>query len=174
MVASSLTQYLQTSEVKKDVKLPTRAFTTSVSLRDLVHSNGAREDKEKEGGTDDTNYFLNPESFDKSMEEELTDDDYFICRPYTIGFVLGQKTWVYFIKIDNLLEIEWPGDPFQSLQLPEDKKRLVHRLVKGFGSGKADTFDDIIKGKGKGLIFLLHGPPGLGKTLTAGMNLGWK
>ncbi|KAL9625862.1 MAG: hypothetical protein Q9160_000182 [Pyrenula sp. 1 TL-2023] len=28
-------------------------------------------------------------------------------------------------------------------------------------------FDDIIKGKGKGLVFLLHGPPGLGKTLTA-------
>lgn len=29
-------------------------------------------------------------------------------------------------------------------------------------------FDDLIKGKGKGMIFLLHGEPGVGKTLTAG------
>jgi len=26
-------------------------------------------------------------------------------------------------------------------------------------------YDDIIKGKGEGLVFLLHGTPGLGKTL---------
>lgn len=30
-------------------------------------------------------------------------------------------------------------------------------------------FDDLIEGKSKGLIFLLHGEPGVGKTLTAGM-----
>jgi SpoVK/Ycf46/Vps4 family AAA+-type ATPase len=28
-------------------------------------------------------------------------------------------------------------------------------------------FDDIVKGKGRGLILVLHGPPGVGKTLTA-------
>jgi DNA polymerase III delta prime subunit len=32
-----------------------------------------------------------------------------------------------------------------------------------------EQVDDIISGKGKGLIFLLTGPPGLGKTLTAGV-----
>lgn len=26
---------------------------------------------------------------------------------------------------------------------------------------------DIVEGKGKGLVILLHGPPGVGKTLTA-------
>lgn len=30
-------------------------------------------------------------------------------------------------------------------------------------------FADPIKGKGEGLIILLHGPPGTGKTLTAGI-----
>jgi SpoVK/Ycf46/Vps4 family AAA+-type ATPase len=30
-----------------------------------------------------------------------------------------------------------------------------------------DTFDDVIQGKGKGIIMLLSGPPGVGKTLTA-------
>jgi SpoVK/Ycf46/Vps4 family AAA+-type ATPase len=29
---------------------------------------------------------------------------------------------------------------------------------------------DFVKGKGEGLIFLLHGKPGVGKTYTAGMT----
>jgi replication-associated recombination protein RarA len=32
---------------------------------------------------------------------------------------------------------------------------------------QANTFDDVIEGKGKGIIMLLSGPPGVGKTLTA-------
>jgi SpoVK/Ycf46/Vps4 family AAA+-type ATPase len=28
-------------------------------------------------------------------------------------------------------------------------------------------FWDLVEGKGKGLVILLHGPPGVGKTLTA-------
>jgi SpoVK/Ycf46/Vps4 family AAA+-type ATPase len=40
---------------------------------------------------------------------------------------------------------------------------MVHSLVKFHGSG----FQDIIEGKGGGTIFLLHGPPGWGKTATA-------
>ncbi|CAJ2500031.1 Uu.00g028840.m01.CDS01 [Anthostomella pinea] len=31
----------------------------------------------------------------------------------------------------------------------------------------AEGFDDIVKGKGQGLVCVLHGPPGVGKTLTA-------
>lgn len=30
---------------------------------------------------------------------------------------------------------------------------------------------DFVKGKGEGLIFLLHGKPGVGKTYTAGMSI---
>lgn len=30
-----------------------------------------------------------------------------------------------------------------------------------------DKFDDIVEGKGQGLVCLLHGPPGVGKALTA-------
>jgi hypothetical protein len=29
---------------------------------------------------------------------------------------------------------------------------------------------DLVPGKGRGQIFLLHGPPGVGKTFTAGNN----
>jgi hypothetical protein len=97
----------------------------------------------------------------------LTEDDYFICQSHTIAFALDQKAWVCGVRISQLEEITWDGDPFKSLQLSDETKNLVERLVRGFNNRKEDVYDDIIPGKGKGLIFLLHGPPGLGKTLTA-------
>ena len=36
------------------------------------------------------------------------------------------------------------------------------------GTSLAGKRDDLIAGKGNGLIMLLHGGPGTGKTLTAG------
>ncbi|KAF2801840.1 P-loop containing nucleoside triphosphate hydrolase protein [Mytilinidion resinicola] len=42
-------------------------------------------------------------------------------------------------------------------------------LVASFDRGDdVDGFDDVVRGKGQGLIILLHGAPGLGKTMTAG------
>ncbi len=59
---------------------------------------------------------------------------------------------------------------FQSLLLPQDQKEMIHSLVK-IHSDERLSFDDVIKGKGRGMIFLLHGMPGVGKTLTAGMYI---
>ena len=50
--------------------------------------------------------------------------------------------------------------------IPEAQKDLILRVAKSQAKNK-DAFDDVIKGKGKGLIMLLSGPPGVGKTLTA-------
>lgn len=120
-------------------------------------------DKEGEGDA----WLLDPKAF-APQKFELTDEDYLICRRNVVAFLLDRKLWVYYCVIRNLREIEWKADPFNSLQLSADKKRLVHRLVKGFdGGSQAHMYDDLIEGKGKGLIFLLHGAPGLGKTLTA-------
>jgi len=47
---------------------------------------------------------------------------------------------------------------------------MVHSLVKIHADERLQ-FDDHIQGKGKGMIFLLHGEPGVGKTLTAGKCL---
>ena len=58
----------------------------------------------------------------------------------------------------------WNNTAFQQLLLPKNHKNLVHALVKNHGS---DDFDDLIKGKGKGLVFVPHGAPGVGKTFTA-------
>ena len=55
--------------------------------------------------------------------------------------------------------------------LPESRKSLITALVGSYGrkgdGGGAAIRADLIAGKGEGTIFLLFGPPGCGKTLTA-------
>lgn len=82
--------------------------------------------------------------------------------PFMYGFSFAAKTWGR-LRVDGLSEIEWRGDAFDKLVLPDKQKGLVKALVE-HSSG---SFTDIIDGKGGGCIFLLHGPPGQGKTLTA-------
>ena len=50
--------------------------------------------------------------------------------------------------------------------MDESLKDVIYKLVVSHGTGSS-KFDDFVKGKGKGLIGLLFGPPGSGKTLTA-------
>ncbi|KJR86917.1 uncharacterized protein SPSK_01434 [Sporothrix schenckii 1099-18] len=182
-VSSCLTEHFSTTS-KREISLTSSSMPVMgvhQRLRDLVQSNfgsgsgagdhdkdddidvGGAADKEGDGDA----WMLDPKTF-APQAFELTDEDYLICRRNVVAFLLDQKLWVYYCVISNLREIAWKADPFNSLQLSSDKKRLVHRLVKGFdGGSKADMYDDLIEGKGKGLIFLLHGAPGLGKTLTA-------
>ena len=63
-------------------------------------------------------------------------------------------------------EIKWNESAFESLVLPSDHKELILALTESQVKNK-DSFDDVIQGKGKGMIILLSGPPGVGKTLTA-------
>lgn len=104
--------------------------------------------------------------------QKFTDDDYLMCPPTLVAFLLREKVWAFDIHVHGLKEIVWKQDPFLSLQLPEEKKSLVKHLVQSFGAetniAGSNSYEDIIEGKGRGLVFLLHGPPGLGKTLTAG------
>ncbi|OHE97571.1 hypothetical protein CORC01_07186 [Colletotrichum orchidophilum] len=53
-----------------------------------------------------------------------------------------------------------------SLVMEESLRATMYKLVKTYSLGLSD-FDDFVEGKGKGLIGLLYGPPGSGKTLTA-------
>lgn len=72
--------------------------------------------------------------------------------------------------VSQLSKIVLNEDPFKSLQFPTDKKEFIRRLVEGFKSDRNNSYDDVVDGKGKGLIFLLYGPPGLGKALTTGKS----
>lgn len=65
-----------------------------------------------------------------------------------------------------MTEVVWSQNAFDKLVLPFDYKELILSFAESHLSHK-DTFDDIILGKGQGIIMLLSGEPGVGKTLTA-------
>lgn len=83
------------------------------------------------------------------------------------GFSLELKRWGIFL-VDQIKEVPYNEKAFQNLVLSEKKKKLISSLVGQEDLEWGNEFDDLIKGKGKGFIFLLSGPPGVGKTYTAG------
>ncbi|KAL4910400.1 hypothetical protein BDW74DRAFT_186410 [Aspergillus multicolor] len=101
--------------------------------------------------------------FENGMPDN--DDDFAICSPIVLGFSFGAKMWGG-LGMDYCRTIKWGHDTFSSLVLEPNKKKLIHALVTQH-THKSDHFDDIVAGKGKGLIGLLSGGPGCGKTLTA-------
>ncbi|KAF3806905.1 putative 26S proteasome regulatory subunit-like [Colletotrichum gloeosporioides] len=80
------------------------------------------------------------------------------------GFDLRRKTWVD-VEVDQIKDVVWNEHAFKSLVADEDMKSLILALVTNQIDAKRGT--DIIHNKGNGLIMLLHGSPGTGKTFTA-------
>lgn len=78
------------------------------------------------------------------------------------------------LDIANVDEYQPSELGFRQLVLPPGHTDVIEALIKtrkapGKGTPGKETFTaDIVKGKGKGLIILLHGAPGVGKTSTAG------
>jgi hypothetical protein len=97
--------------------------------------------------------------------------------------------------VSSVREIHWPSDeksPFNSLMIDPKRKNMILSIVhehfenktlagqlqqlaasSGGNDGDSENLEltlpdqDFIRGKGKGLVILLHGAPGVGKTATA-------
>jgi hypothetical protein len=70
------------------------------------------------------------------------------------------------IDVDRITDVTWNKDAFKRLVLPTETKELIQAAVMAQGQ-LLSASPDIIAGKGQGLLILLHGGPGTGKTLTA-------
>jgi hypothetical protein len=68
--------------------------------------------------------------------------------------------------VDDIKPMHWNDEAYDHLVYPEEQKDLVLSFVDNHKRTKQGV-DDVIMGKGQGLILLLSGPPGTGKTLTA-------
>jgi hypothetical protein len=97
---------------------------------------------------------------------DLQDNHFMICDHQLPGFSLADKQWCWF-DIDKIIDVEFNTGAFERLLLPQEQKDMIYSLVEVHTNNDL-SFDDVIKGKGKGMVFLLHGVPGVGKTLTAG------
>lgn len=111
----------------------------------------------------------NPTTVKKRQQDQkhvpLTEEQLLLCAPYVRGFLLRRKEWAKFC-VDGIREIAWNEEAFESLVLPNNEKDLLLAFAEGQANGNA-RFDDFIQGKGKGIVMLLSGAPGVGKTLTA-------
>lgn len=83
--------------------------------------------------------------------------------PVVAGFSFAAKSWGV-ASVSGLRPITFNEDAFDRLVMPAPRKRLISALVT---SHTGTSGVDVMAGKGEGAIFLLHGPPGVGKTLTA-------
>lgn len=81
-----------------------------------------------------------------------------------IGYNLRQKKWLD-LKVDRIRSVSWNDDAFKHLVVDDETKVLIQALITS--KLEADQGTDVIGGKGNGLIILLHGGPGTGKTFTA-------
>ncbi|KAF2224822.1 hypothetical protein BDZ85DRAFT_259139 [Elsinoe ampelina] len=95
----------------------------------------------------------------------LDEDQKLICTHLVRGYALKEKLWLN-MYANSVSEIAFNTRAFDSLVLPEATKELILGFTSSQQSFR-NQFDDVIEGKGRGIILLLSGLPGVGKTLTA-------
>ncbi|GAW21350.1 hypothetical protein ANO14919_108690 [Xylariales sp. No.14919] len=86
------------------------------------------------------------------------------CPPFVIGYSLAKKEWCRFL-LTNLSPVKWKDDIWDKLILEEEQKLVLQALVTSHSY--PENARDQPEQKGKGLVILLHGSPGSGKTLSA-------
>ncbi|KAG6986733.1 hypothetical protein G7Y79_00073g098320 [Physcia stellaris] len=124
-----------------------------------------------------TYYTLHPDSGSSrsSSEDELgpevlardvpPNEQFELLLPLEIkGYNLRIKKW-FDLAADRISDVKWNKEAFKSLVIERKARDLIEALVSKQLAAEKGT--DLIMGKGNGLILLLHGGPGTGKTLTA-------
>ncbi|KAI6758223.1 hypothetical protein HG530_010463 [Fusarium avenaceum] len=116
--------------------------------------------------------YLSPASTDrKEMEAKVMECDdppqgpeLFVFPSSIVGYNLRQKKWQD-LQIDLMQKVDWNKQAFRHLVIDQEIKDIIQALVTS--KLQTDQTTDLIQGKGNGLIILLHGGPGTGKTFTA-------
>ncbi|KAH6639086.1 hypothetical protein C7974DRAFT_304466 [Boeremia exigua] len=115
------------------------------------------------------------------QQSKIRDADYLIMSDRVFGYVLRTRKWA---ELDllwiseakynrekpdmqaSISDKQMTNTAFDDLVLPPGHKDVILSLVaQHFRDDSQEV--DIFQGKGKGLIMLLHGAPGVGKTSTA-------
>ncbi|KAK1750454.1 P-loop containing nucleoside triphosphate hydrolase protein [Echria macrotheca] len=103
---------------------------------------------------------------DPKALETLSDSQLLLAVSTVKGFALDSKAWCDF-EVTGFRDIDFKEHSIDMLVLSPDEKRLIVGFLASHEMQNEEDFDDFIPGKGKGIVMLLSGPPGVGKTLTA-------
>ncbi|KAI0145610.1 hypothetical protein GGR57DRAFT_506803 [Xylariaceae sp. FL1272] len=88
-----------------------------------------------------------------------------VCPPTVRAFSLREKTWSHYL-VSRLRPVQFQENAWSRLVVEQEYKDVVQAMVNSH-LRQSDGFEDLVAGKGGGVVILLHGPPGVGKTLTA-------
>ncbi|PWY83402.1 hypothetical protein BO70DRAFT_379229 [Aspergillus heteromorphus CBS 117.55] len=119
-----------------------------------------------------TDPFL-PESKSDKISR-LADEDLMLLPRRMIAYVLRERKFVM-VDIWSLQGVTAQANAFRDLKINPNHKRMVKALVQAHFKKQdlqkkrplVGLSQDLITGKGSGLVILLHGAPGVGKTATA-------
>ncbi|EPE06110.1 aaa family atpase [Ophiostoma piceae UAMH 11346] len=92
------------------------------------------------------------------------DQSLYVCPPLISAYNMQSKHW-NLIELDRIQPVRWNKLAFRRLAIPSTTKDVIQALVTKQLSHDKST--DFISSKGNGLLMLLHGGPGTGKTVTA-------
>ncbi|KAI6378727.1 hypothetical protein MCOR25_002148 [Pyricularia grisea] len=124
-----------------------------------------------------------------AKSQTFTDDDLVLLPQQVMAYALRHRKF-FMADMRYVREIPWPSekeDPFRLLRIDDNYKSMILSVVnehfrlkelvkdmrrRAISSGQDGSTvglpgQDFIRGKGQGLIILLHGAPGVGKTATA-------
>ncbi|KAF5709685.1 AAA family ATPase [Fusarium globosum] len=96
--------------------------------------------------------------------EDTEDPELLLCPPYVLGYSISRNEWCRYL-VDNLRDVPWNKNAWSSLILDQEQKQVLRALVMSHKHPKKTRNQS--EQKGKGLVVLLHGTPGSGKTLSA-------
>lgn len=176
------TSYGDTSEIKEDFKTCLWSGRKEKRLvREICSGETYNDDWVDGQGMDDIiskNHFLSQhKSTVDNMQMDsssLSDDDLILLPERICGFDVHRRRFALF-DVKRLQSVDMQTEGWKDLKLLRGHKDMIqaqvrnHFAEKSFRSSYQNQRSDIdlIRGKGEGLIILLHGTPGVGKTSTA-------
>jgi NACalpha-BTF3-like transcription factor len=101
---------------------------------------------------------------DSDSKDDMTTVHHFLLCPVLIGFSLATKAWVP-VNIEFMKPVEKPAFT-PDANIAEENLNIIKALSYRQTKSKLSWSADFIKNKGDGVVCLLHGPPGVGKTYT--------
>ncbi|KAJ5116659.1 hypothetical protein N7456_001007 [Penicillium angulare] len=160
-------------------KMESSEFHFSTTTRhETGNETGIDDDKRWENALTDEFFEMEEHkwrAWDRGNEVPSEEEDLLLLPDRIFAFVLPSRRWAC-LQIgkgpdgkDQLRPRTPEDNPWEKLQLPPGHKELVQSLILShFAQSHSSTVHfDLLRNKGNGVIILLHGVPGVGKTSTA-------